>query len=602
MLDNPKQFLKSLPNKPGIYQMYDDNGKILYVGKAKNLKKRFANYLRQSLDPKTSVFMFQVKKVEIIITSGEKEALLLESNLIKINKPHYNILFKDDKSFPYIVLSDHDFPRLKICRGTFNKSNDKYFGPFPDTKAVRSVFNILQKIFRLRICQDNFMRNRSRPCLLYQIKLCGAPCVDCINRENYTLHSKLAEDFLLNRSNHVVQKLTKLMDEAANKLSYEQAANYRDQIINIRRVQSEQAITKEYGNYDVVAIVSQKSIISINVLFVRNGLVIGDRNYFPAIHKLVKSLGDILTNFLMDFYLKNLITVAVPDKVLLNIRLSNRLAIAKIFCDKLNKKIAISDYIRDAQKQLIIMAEANAYNAIKVYTTTIINYREVLFNFKIKFNLAILPKRIECFDVSHNVGEAVTASCVVFNEMGPDKKEYRSFNIENSSIGDDYRALNEVLSRRLNNLKSLPDIIVIDGGLGHLKVASRVLRRLQITNTMLLAIAKGKERRLGLDKIYLNGKSKPFVLSSTDPSFRLIQQIRDEAHRFAINNHRRKMRKRRRQSILDNISGIGKSKRIFLLKYFGGIEELYRASITDFLGVQGIGHTLARRIYEHLHE
>ncbi|MDR1057749.1 MAG: excinuclease ABC subunit UvrC [Coxiellaceae bacterium] len=602
MLVNPKQFLQSLPNKPGVYQMYDDKGIILYVGKAKNLKKRVSSYFRRPVDLKTDIFMSQVKNIEVMITPSENEALLLESNLIKIKKPHYNILFKDDKSFPYLVLSEHDFPRLEIYRGTINKSHGKYFGPFPDAKAIRFVFNMLQKIFRLRVCKDSFMRNRSRSCMLYQIRLCSAPCVDYIDKNIYALQVKLVEEFLHNKSNYVVQELTKLMDEAAAKLVYEQAANYRDQITSIRRVQAEQAITKAWGNYDVIAIVAKEKVVGINVLFIRNGLVIGNRNYFPRSHDLTESLEDILSAFIMHYYFQDQITGTLPDKILLNIKLPNRLNITKIFCERFHRKVTISNCIKGAQKQLIVMAEANALNAVKIHNGAPLNYKEYLLDFKKTLELSVLPRRIECFDVSHTMGEATVASCVVFDENGPAKSKYRSFNIRMSLAHDDYSALHEVLLRRYCDLRDLPDVIMIDGGVGQLGVALQVLKGLKIEDVVLLAIAKGEGRKPGLEKIYLYGREEPLILAPNNLSLHLMQQIRDEAHRFAISGHRKRMRRQRYKSELESVLGIGRSKRILLLKYFGGIEELRSAGIIDLMKIEGIGHTLAKRIYEHLHE
>ena len=601
MIDNEKQFLATLPNKPGVYQMYDANQHILYVGKAKNLKKRVSSYFRAVDHPKTKIFMTQVKNIEIIITPSENAALLLESNLIKTKKPRYNILFKDDKSFPYLLLSRHEFPRLCVHRGAINKTHGKYFGPFPDAKAVNFILNLLQKIFKMRVCKDSFMRNRSRPCMLHQIKLCSAPCVGYADKTAYALQVKLVEQFLCNKSDYVVKKLTKLMDASAAKLDYEQAVNYRDQIANIRKVQTEQVITKVSGNYDVIALVASDNEVCINVLFVRSGLVLGNKAYFPKIYNFNLSSGEILSAFITHHYLQDESNIIIPDKILLNVKLPQRLDIVEIFREKFGRKITISDNVQGTQKQLVAMAEVNATNALKTHHTSAINYTECLLDFKKTLHLLLTPQRIECFDVSHTMGESQVASCVVFNENGPSKKDYRRFNIKTARACDDYGALREALLRRYSDLENSPDVIMVDGGLGQLSVASQVLRMLDIQKVTLIAIAKGEARKPGLEKIYIRGKRAPLILSPQSQTLHFIQQIRDEAHRFAITGHRKQMRKSRHQSVLENIPGIGKSKRALLLKHFGGLVELQSSGVADLAKVNGIGRDLAKRIYENLH-
>jgi excinuclease ABC subunit C len=601
MLTNPKKFLDSLPNKPGIYQMCDAGHHVLYVGKAKNLKKRLRSYFYSVKDPKTSAFMAQVKSIEIIITSNENAALLLESNLIKTLKPRYNILFKDDKSFPYLFLSQHEFPRLEIFRGPVKKSQGKYFGPFPSASAVNLTLKLLQKIFRLRVCKDSFLRNRTRACMLYQIKLCSAPCVGCINKEEYAKHVKFVYQFLCNKSDVVVGKFTKLMDEAAVRLDYEQAANYRDQISSIRKVQIEQAITKDSGNIDVIALVANEGAVCVEILFVRNGLLLGNKSYFPSAQKFNLSHEEVLATFITQHYLQSEVDAIVPDKLLLNIKLPNRLGYASVLSKKFKRKITVSDFIRGAQKQLITTAEVNALNALKARYVTAMDYSERLLGFKKTLHLPTLPRRIECFDVSHTMGEAQVVACVVFNESGCSKSDYRKFNVKTASICDDYAALSEALLRRYCDKKNLPDVVLIDGGKGQLNIASRVLRKLQIQNILLMTIAKGKERKPGLEEIYIAGRENTLILSPHDPVLHFIQQIRDEAHRFAISGHRRKMIKLRRQSVLGGIVGVGKAKQAILLKHFGGLTELKSAGIDDLVKIKGVSFDLAQRIYEYLH-
>ncbi len=601
MLDNPKQFLDSLPNKPGVYEMYDAKQQILYVGKAKNLKKRLLSYFRSTVDPKTQALMVQAKNIEIIVTLSEHAALLLESNLIKSEKPHYNILFKDDKSFPYILLSRHDYPRLSVHRGAINKAAGKYFGPFPDATAVNFVVDLLQKLFHLRVCKDSFMRNRSRACMLHQIKLCGAPCVGCVDKAAYGLQVELVEQFLQSKSDYIVSQLTKLMDAASAQLAYEQAADYRDQIASIRKVQASQIMIKAGGDCDVIALAAKDNNICINVLFVRNGLVIGNKTYFPEGRSFILSEAEALKAFVMHYYLQDISNIVIPGKILLNVKLPDRLQIAAIFSEKFGRKITISDRVKGERKQLIAMADANAINSLKARQKLSNNYIQCLLDFKNIFHLSLVPKRVECFDVSHMMGEAAIASCVVFKETGPSKKDYRRFNIKQADAGDDYGALREVLLRRFKGALELPEVIMIDGGRGQLSVASQVLGRLKINKVLLLAIAKGKERKVGLEEIHIEGRGNPLILPPDSPALYFMQQIRDEAHRFAISGHRKKMVRLRHRSELENIPGVGRIRRALLLKHFGGIAELRSVGINELAQVSGVGHDLAKRIYEYLH-
>ena len=619
MLKDPKKFLNSLPNRPGVYEMYDAKAQVLYVGKAKNLKKRLQNYFRSAQDSKTNALMAKIVDIKIIVTSNENDAWLLEGNLIKLKKPHYNILFKDDKSFPYLVLSRHEFPRLSIYRGVVNKAQGNYFGPYPDASAVRFIFNLVQKVFQLRVCKDVFMNNRSRPCMLYQINLCSAPCKRCIDKKGYAVQVDLVERFLSGKNDYVVRKLTELMDIASVRLDYEQAADYRDQITNIRKIQKDQAISKSGGSCDVVALVAKEGVIVINILFVRNGLVVGNKNYFPEVHAIVEPLEEILIDFIRDHYFARKDGAMVPETVLFDILDSRQRSsmkaledrhsgmtgsiqnLSQLFYKKFGRKIKISSHVRGAQKQLKIMARENAFNALKTRVQSTVSYDDSLLDLQKSLSLSNLPKHIECFDVSHTMGEEIVASCVVFKEGGFSNKDYRCFNIRTTRKGDDYQALRETLLRRYSTLSFLPDLIIIDGGIGQLNVAKAVLEDLNIKDVTLLAIAKGKDRKPGLETIYVAGEKPPLPLSPKTKVFRLIQQIRDEAHRFAVSSHRKRMRKNRSRSELENIVGVGKLKRTFLLKYFGGLQELRAAGIDDLAKVKGIGNLLAKRIYEHLH-
>ena len=601
MLSDPRKFLKTLPNKPGVYQMIDGERKVLYVGKAKSLKNRLRNYFYSVKDPKTLAFMAQVKSVEIIITANENAALLLESNLIKTLKPRYNILFKDDKSFPYLFLSQHNFPRLSVMRVAANKIPGKYFGPFPSAKAVNFTLDLLQKVFRLRVCKDSFLRNRTRPCMFHQIKLCSAPCTGCIDKEMYVSQVKLVEQFLSNKSDFIIKQLTKSMDSAATRLDYEQAAAYRDQITSIRRVQTQQVIIKGSGNLDIVALEINESAVCIDILLVRNGMLLGNKTYFPVAPKFNLSTDEILTAFLTQHYLQNEVGEIVPDKILVNIKLQDRLGISVLLSEKFKRRVVISDRILDAKKHLITTAKANATNALKTHLASAASYFERLKSFKDALHLPVLPRRIECFDVSHTMGEAQVAALVVFDEHGANKSAYRRYNIKTTNVGDDYGALREALSRRYSDLRDLPDVIMIDGGRGQLNVAAQVLQKLHINNIFLMAIAKGPERKPGLEEIYIYDRKNSLIFVPQSPVLHFIQQIRDESHRFAITGHRKKMIKLRRQSILGNIVGVGKARQVTLLKYFGGLTELKGAGVDDLAKIKGISHSLARRIYEYLH-
>jgi excinuclease ABC subunit C len=606
VLENPQNFIRSLPNKPGVYQMFAVNNKLLYVGKAKNLKARLSSYFYAVKDPKTVAFMAQVRDIKIIITANENEALLLESNLIKMFKPHYNILFKDDKSFPYLLLSNHEFPRLSVYRGVVAEDLGKFFGPFPCAKAVSFTFDLLQKIFRLRVCKDSYLGNRTRPCMLYQINRCVAPCVKRISKEAYDAQVKMVENFLRNKNTEIVKKLIKLMDDAANNLAYEQASIYRDQIASIRKIQSQQAVIKGKKNIDVLCLVVKNMSICINILFIRNGMLLGNNSYFQEMNKLNLSFGGILTAFVMQHYLQSDNALVIPDKIITNIKPDNYLGVAFLLREKCKRKIIISSHASGVYKSLVAMSEVNAINSLRMRVIGFAGYSARLEDFKNTFQLEFLPARIECFDISHHSGEAPIGVCVVFTASGPCKKNYRKFNITAKILGDDYGAMREVLLRRYGDLKDLPDVIIIDGGRGQLSVAAEVLKSLNINNIFLISIAKSAKSAKSsddnvLEKIYVHKQEKAIILQPQSLALQLVQQIRDETHRFAISGHRLKMRKTRTRSVLGNISGIGKSKQIILLKKFGGLTELKSAGINDIAKTKGIGRNLAQKIYDYLH-
>lgn len=574
-------------SQPGVYRMLDANGKILYVGKAKNLKKRLASYLRPR-DPKTLALISQVEKIETTCTSSENEALLLEGNLIKTLKPRYNIVLKDDRSFPYLSLSAHAYPRLSIFRGT-PKGDGDYFGPFPHAQVVHEAFYLLQKIFKLRSCTDSYFRHRSRPCLQYQIKRCRAPCVGLIDAATYQRDIEWVKLFLAGKSSEIIDNLSRIMNEAAAKTNYEQAAELRDQIADLKKIQQQQYMVVGSECVDVVAVVSQEQNAAINILQVRNGLVLWDKAYFVE-HEVT---GDALTTFLTQYYL----SFKLPTKIIVNLKLSDRIWLQQALTEKFGYKVKIIDHARGVYAKWVDMAENNAHEFLSQKINAHDRLHKQMLALRKILGLKQLT-RIECFDVSHTGGEATLVANVVFDENGPLKSDYRKFNIKHSKAGDDYGALQEALLRRYRNLEKLPDILMMDGGKGQLQVAVEVCNHLQIKNVMLLAIAKGVNRKN--DTLYT--QSGELELARDSMVLHLLQRVRDEAHRFAISGHRKKLLKKRTHSVLEEIKGIGHAKCTQLLTQFGGLESVTAASVEQLAQVKGIGKKLALYIYKCLHE
>jgi excinuclease ABC subunit C len=600
-----KSFLNKAPNLPGVYQMSDKEGNVLYVGKARNLKKRLASYFTRTVsDSKTKTLLEQIADISLTLTKSDNEALLLENNLIKELKPRYNVLLRDDKSYPFLFLSAHeDFPRLDFHRGP-RRLAGSYFGPYSSSGAVRETLTLLQKLFKIRQCSDSFFANRSRPCLQYHIKRCTAPCVGYIDSETYLANVKHAELFLKGKNNLVIDELAKKMEEAADKLEFETAAKIRDQIVSLRRIQERQYITSYEGNTDIIAIASKLGEACIHVLTIRSGRLIGSKSYFPNMPKNEDD-DHVLSAFLPQYYLNPIRREAIPNQVLLNITLLDRQWIQNALSESLDKRITFSDRCRGKKLQWIKMANTNAEYTLEGHLSGKASIYRRLEGLQKALNLANIPQRLECFDVSHTTGEATVASCVVFNIEGPLKKDYRRFNIHGIKEGDDYGALRQALSRRYTRIKTgegeLPDILFIDGGKGQLHQAEIVLEELQVSGVMLIAIAKGEGRRPGLETLYISGRDQPLSLSPDSMALHLVQQIRDEAHRFAITFHRQKRGKARSKSVLEQIPGIGAKRRKELLRQFGGLQELKRASVEDIAKVHGINLGLAQKIFDSLH-
>lgn len=602
---NPEEFLSTLTNKPGVYRMYNDQQEVIYVGKAKHLKKRVSSYFHGSdKGSKTRSLVSQIRNIEVTVTNTEGEALLLEDNLIKEFKPRYNILLRDDKSYPYVYLDSHNkFPRLSFHRGA-KKKQGEYFGPYPSAGAVRESLNLLQKVFRIRQCEDSFFKNRSRPCLQYQIKRCTAPCTGLISEEDYALDVRHAVMFLQGKSSLIVEELVKKMDHASSTQEYEKAAVYRDQIAQLKRVQEKQYVSGEQGNIDVIACVAKNGHACVQVFFIRDGRNLGNKYYFP------KQIGqsdaqDILSAFLPQYYLNNKTNRFVPPEIIVNHKLDEKQLLQEVLSEHADRKVMISDSVRSERARWIKMAENNAS---MVLANELANKASLLKRFEELqevLDLDAMPQRLECFDISHTMGESTVASCVVMDTQGVVKNDYRQFNIKDITPGDDYAAMDQALTRRYTRLKKgegkLPDVLFIDGGKGQVSAAMNVMEELQIDDVDIIGVAKGPERKPGLETLIVGRTGKTIDLPSDSAALHLIQQIRDEAHRFAITGHRQRRSKTRKTSLLENIEGLGPKRRQQLLKQFGGLQGIKRAGVEDLSSVHGISRALAQRIYDHFH-
>lgn len=602
----PKTFLASVPNHPGIYQMFDERNEVLYVGKARNLKKRLVSYFRaQIADSKTQALMKQVAHITITITASENEALLLESTLIKKLLPRYNVLLRDDKSYPYLFLSAHpDYPRLDIHRGAKREKGD-YYGPYPSASAVHETLDILQKLFKIRQCNDHFFKSRVRPCLQYQIKRCTAPCVGYIDPKTYQQNIHFAVLFLQGKNTDVINALVTKMEQASAQLAFEEAARLRDQIISLRRIQERQYINIKEGDIDIIASLSQAGVACVHILFIRGGRLIGNKSYFPKTDGSIQE-EEVLSAFLPQYYLSTNRGESIPKHIIVNHRLTEKKWIENALSEQLQKTIKIMDQTRGGHQQRLKMAEINARHALMSYLTDQMHFYQRLEAFQTALKLPNLPQRIECFDISHTMGEATVASCVVFDTDGARKQDYRRFNINGIKPGDDYAAIAQALSRRYAKLKTanglLPDVIMIDGGKGQLSVAEKVLEEIQVSGVILMSIAKGEGRKPGLETVHISGENKPLCLAPDSQALHVIQQIRDEAHRFAITGHRKRRAKSRNKSFLENIVGIGAKRRRDLLNYFGGLQEIKGASAEEIAKTPGISKEIAQRIYDLLHD
>jgi len=602
-----KAVLRNIPNKPGVYRMLDEKAVVIYVGKAKELKKRVSSYfLKNVSSPKTRVMVTHIREIEITVTHTENEALILENNLIKSLKPRYNVLFRDDKSYPFIYLSsEHQFPRLGIHRGA-KKRKGRYFGPYPSAGAVRETLGLLQKIFPVRQCEDSFYSNRSRACLQYQIKRCTAPCVGLISAEEYAEDVNHAVMFLQGKSNAVINQLIKHMEQASEDLNFEKAAHFRDQIASLQRIQEKQYIDSEGGDQDIIATALQNGIACVQIFSIRGGRNLGNKTFFPQNVKNAEP-AEILSTFLAQYYLGDAQSHGreIPSDIILSHEIENKELMEQVLKEQSDRTIKLQAKPRGRRARWLEMAEQNVKQALQSRLNshaTVLQRYEALQN---ALQLDELPNRMECFDISHTMGEATVASCVVFDDKGPLKADYRRFNIENITPGDDYAAMKQALMRRYKRLKEgeakMPDILFIDGGKGQVSQAEQVLEELQINDVLLIGITKGEGRNPDLDTLYLSASKRKIILPADSPALHLTQQIRDEAHRFAISGHRNRRAKKRKTSVLEGIAGLGPKRRQQLLKQFGGLQEVTRAGIEDIARVPGISKQLAKKIYNTFH-
>ena len=597
-----KPFLRSLTHRPGVYLMLDKKHKVIYVGKARDLKKRVSSYFNRTQDAvKTAAMMQHVARVEVTVANTEAEALILEYSLIKRHKPRYNVLLRDDKSYPYIYAStDTRFPRLKFHRGA-RRGKGRYFGPYPSTRAVRSTLKELEKLFLIRNCTDSFFSNRTRPCLQYQIKRCTAPCVGLISEQQYREDIDAAVQFLEGKNKSVVDAFVARMEKAAHSRDYEQAARFRDQIARLKEIEARQHVKRgDTKDLDILGFASNGAIHCVTILFIRNGTLVGSRDHFPRLAGETDRQ-KILNAFVAQYYLGR----DAPAEIIIELDIEDADLLQETLSERAGRRVLIRSRVRGDRARWLQMARTNAEQGLGLKSASNATLRRQFAALTEALGLDEAPKRLECFDVSHTSGEATVASCVVFNAAGPVKSDYRRFNLSPSAAGDDYGAMAEALRRRYERVKRgevpMPDVLFVDGGKGQLAQAMTILDELELDGVTLVAVAKGRARRAGAERLFLPGDDKPLDLAPDSPALLLIQQIRDEAHRFAITGHRQRRAKARNTSRLEQIAGLGPKKRRELLRQFGGLQGVVSAGVDDLVKVRGIGRALAETIYNDLH-
>jgi excinuclease ABC subunit C len=600
---DPKPVIDNLPLLPGVYRFFDGKGEVLYVGKANQLKKRVTSYFQKTnVSPRIRLMVSHIKRIETTVTRSEAEALLLENNLIKSLRPRYNILFRDDKSYPYIVLTGDEFPRLTYFRGTPNRQH-QYFGPYPNAYAAKESMQLLQRIFRIRTCENSVFNNRTRPCLLHQINRCTAPCVKLISAQDYQADIRNAVLLLQGRHQEVEQTLNTAMEQAAEGQHYEQATVLRDQLRALHTVQQKQFVESTGGatDADIIALALQDGLVCVNLAMVRGGRHLGDKSFFPE-HAEDLTASEIVQAFIAQHYLNR----SVPPLLVLDAECDDE-TLAQLLGEQAGHPVKISLAAGGERKQWLEMAQRNALLALQQRKAQQGGQKLRLDKLRDLLDMPDL-QRIECFDISHTMGEATQASCVVYENLDMRSSQYRRYNISGITPGDDYAAMRQALTRRYQKLaedgqkeeSTRPDLVLIDGGLGQLHIAMEVMHELGLNDLALVGVAKGEERKAGLEQlIYPDGSARQ--LRSDDPALHLIQQIRDEAHRFAITGHRAKRGKARTASSLEEISGVGDKRRRSLLTHFGGLREIKQASVEQLCQVEGISKSLAEAIYQQFH-
>jgi excinuclease ABC subunit C len=601
-----KAFVSTLTSAPGVYRHFDAAGELLYVGKAGNLRKRVGSYfLKPRMELRIAAMVAQIARVEITVTRTEGEALLLESQLIKSLKPRYNILLRDDKSYPYIYLSTgEDYPRLAFHRGAKNLPG-RYFGPYPSTYAVRESLSLMQKLFKVRQCEDSYFRNRSRPCLQHQIGRCTAPCVGLIGVDDYRSDVRHAEMFLEGRSNAVIDELAEAMEQASKGLQFERAAKLRDQVAALRQLQAQHHVQGASADMDVIACRIESGMACISVLFFRNGISLGTRDFFPRL-PLDAEPADVLTQFIAQYYLDR----PVPRELILGEALADQAILTELLTQHAGRAIELKSSVRGDRAQFLQMAERNAQASLTARLASRQTLGTRFDDLQKVLELPAPPRRIECFDISHTMGELTVASCVVFGPEGPEKSHYRRFNIAGITPGDDYAAMHQALTRRFRKVAegegARPDLLLIDGGSGQVAQALDVLKELGVSGVEVVGVAKGPGRRAGEETLVLarmasGSPGRELHPGSSSPALHLVAAVRDEAHRFAISGHRKRREKARERSTLEDVPGIGARRRSALLKAFGGMQGVESAGIEELMQVKGIDRGLAERIYASLH-
>ncbi|HEV7777506.1 MAG TPA: excinuclease ABC subunit UvrC [Luteibacter sp.] len=595
-----KAFVRHLTTSPGVYRYFDADGELLYVGKAANLKKRVGNYfLKPRMEPRIAAMVSQIAHAEVTLTRTAGEALLLESQLIKSLKPRYNIVLRDDKSYPYIYLSSReDYPRLAFHRGG-RSAPGRYFGPYPSTFAVRESLNLMQKLFKVRQCEDSYFRNRSRPCLQHQIGRCSAPCVNLIAVDDYQNDVRHAEMFLEGRSSAVIDEMATSMEQASAALKFERAATLRDQVAALRKLHAQHYVQGASADMDVIACAMEGGLACVSVLFFRNGVSLGSRDFFPRL-PIDASAADVLEQFIAQYYLDR----QVPRELVLSEILEAADVLSEVLGAHAGYAVALKSSVRGERARFLEMAERNAAASL---TSRLASRQTMAARFedlRVTLGMPVLPRRIECFDISHTMGEATVASCVVFGPEGPEKSHYRRFNIAGITPGDDYAAMHQALTRRFRKVAeggARPDILLIDGGAGQVAQAMDVLRELNVEGIAVIGVAKGPGRRAGEETLVLADSGRTLHPGPSSPALHLVAAVRDEAHRFAISGHRRRREAARERSTLEDVAGIGARRRSALLKAFGGLAGVEAAGIEELMTVKGIDRGLAERIYAMLH-